>query len=43
MITNYFNNDLYTSIMIIDVLFIIFFAISIIIELLQIFLDEIKF
>lgn len=43
MMTKYFNNNLYTSIMIIDVLFIIFFAISIIIELLQIYLDEIKF
>lgn len=43
MMTKYFNNDLYTSIMIIDVLFIIFFAISIINELLQIYLDEIKF
>lgn len=42
MMTNYFNNDTYVLIMAIDILFIIFFTLSIIIELLQRSLDEIK-
>lgn len=42
MMTNYFNNDSYALIMAIDILFIIFFVTSIIVELLQIFLDESK-
>ena len=41
--TNYFNNYLYTWIMIIDILFVVFFALSIIIELLQRSLDETEF
>lgn len=43
MPTNYFNNDLYIFIMIIDILFIIFFVLNIIIELLQRSLDETEF
>lgn len=43
MMTNYFNNDLYTWIMAIDILFIVFFMLSIAIELLQRSLDETKF
>lgn len=43
MITNYFNNDTYTLIMAIDILFIVFFVLSIIIELLQRSLDETEF
>lgn len=42
MMTNYFDNNTYTLIMAIDILFIIFFVTSIIVELLQIFLDESK-
>lgn len=40
--TNYFDNNTYALIMAIDILFIIFFVTSIIVELLQIFLDESK-
>lgn len=43
MMTNYFNNNAYALITAIDILFIIFFVLSIIIELLQRSLDEIKF
>lgn len=42
MMTNYFDNNTYVLIMAIDILFIIFFVTSIIVELLQIFLDESK-
>lgn len=42
MMTNYFDNNTYALIMAIDILFIIFFVTSIIVELLQIFLDESK-